>query len=191
VYPSRLLPFLLAVSALGCGNGSPSESPKLAVKKETALPFTKEQIANMPGDKLIDGIRQYAQDKLNSDEAGAFAKLPRGIQIVYSVEELEGEVNNGGFRQYFWNSSGAHAQVALEALRAIGATQHAEITTEAIKVDEAENQDSKDTNAFKDSDHQDRLGELDKRYFDLKEDTRALEVKYARKHPDQFFTGAS
>jgi hypothetical protein len=43
------------------------------------------------------------------------------------VEELEAEVNNGGFDQYFFNSSGRNAAGTLEALRAIGAQQTADI----------------------------------------------------------------
>jgi hypothetical protein len=43
------------------------------------------------------------------------------------VNELEAEVNNGGFDQYFFNSSGDNASAAIEALEAIGARKTAEI----------------------------------------------------------------
>lgn len=40
---------------------------------------------------------------------------------VMSVEELDGEVNNGGFAQYFFNSGGNNWQDALAGLEAMGA----------------------------------------------------------------------
>ncbi|MEM7519210.1 MAG: DMP19 family protein, partial [Planctomycetota bacterium] len=41
-------------------------------------------------------------------------------QYVASVSSLEGQVNNGGFLQYFFNSTGDDCLVALEATRAVG-----------------------------------------------------------------------
>jgi hypothetical protein len=48
-------------------------------------------------------------------------------EIRRVVESLEAEVNNGGFDQYFFNSSGDDAAGALEALNEIGATRTAEL----------------------------------------------------------------
>jgi len=50
-----------------------------------------------------------------------------------AIEELDGEVNNGGFAQYFFNSSGNHWKDALSGLAAIGATKHHKIMAEAIE----------------------------------------------------------
>ncbi|HMO81211.1 MAG TPA: DMP19 family protein [Pyrinomonadaceae bacterium] len=49
------------------------------------------------------------------------------IDIVMLVECLEGEVNNGGFDQFFFNSSGDYAKETIDALKQIGAHQTAEI----------------------------------------------------------------
>jgi len=48
-------------------------------------------------------------------------------QVFRSIWELEAEVNNGGFPQYFENSSGRIAPYAEAALRAIAATRAADI----------------------------------------------------------------
>lgn len=43
------------------------------------------------------------------------------------IDELEGEVNNGGFDQYFFNSAGDEAAQAIAALEAVRATRTAAI----------------------------------------------------------------
>ena len=45
--------------------------------------------------------------------------IPERVFLV--IWELESEVNNGGFQQYFYNSSGALAPHVVSALKAIGA----------------------------------------------------------------------
>ncbi|WP_162914316.1 DMP19 family protein [Taklimakanibacter lacteus] len=54
-------------------------------------------------------------------------------RVFRAVWELEAEVNNGGFHQYFFNSAGNLAHHVVEALRAIGATAMAGIAQRAIK----------------------------------------------------------
>jgi len=51
----------------------------------------------------------------------AFAEQPESQQVFSAIWELESQVNNGGFDQYFRNSDSdviAHAPVALRAIRA-------------------------------------------------------------------------
>jgi hypothetical protein len=62
----------------------------------------------------------------------AFGELTLGEQTAFCVDELEREVNNGGFEQFFLNSSGDYAQPVVDALRRIGAAQAAELVEEAI-----------------------------------------------------------
>ena len=60
--------------------------------------------------------------------------LPARIKLAYRIYELEAQVNNGGFHQFFGNSTGAHAPSAVEALQAIGATCTSEILRAAISI---------------------------------------------------------
>src|SRR5215467_15056942 len=48
------------------------------------------------------------------------------------IEALEREVNNGGFRQFFENSSQEYAPMIVQALERIGCARTAAITQEAI-----------------------------------------------------------
>jgi hypothetical protein len=54
-------------------------------------------------------------------------------RVFRAVWELEAEVNNGGFHQYFWNSSGTLVPDAAGALRAIGASKMSKIVEQAIE----------------------------------------------------------
>ena len=53
--------------------------------------------------------------------------------MVQSTGQLEGEVVNGGFHQYFWNKSVPAAFDAMEGYRLIGADQHVAIVLRAIE----------------------------------------------------------
>ena len=54
-------------------------------------------------------------------------------RIVLAVEGLEREVNNGGYAQFFTNSSKEFVDVIVDALLAIGCPAAADITRQAIK----------------------------------------------------------
>jgi hypothetical protein len=55
---------------------------------------------------------------------------PKGV--FQAIWELESEVNNGGFYQYFWNSSAWTVPGIWQALQAIAATSTAAIVNDAI-----------------------------------------------------------
>ena len=59
-----------------------------------------------------------------------FAGLTSGEKIFLCVWSLIGEVDNGGFEQYYWNSSGDHAVEAVESLATIGAHHTSKIVRE-------------------------------------------------------------
>lgn len=59
-------------------------------------------------------------------------KLSDAEKVFYLNTQLESEVNNGGFSQYFYNSSGDFANEVLYSLNAIGAEQTASIYRKAL-----------------------------------------------------------
>ena len=62
----------------------------------------------------------------------AFDELNPAEQALIGTWELANEVYNGGFMQYFHNSSREHAKPMVEVLRSIDAPQVAEILESAI-----------------------------------------------------------
>ncbi|MCA0894960.1 DMP19 family protein [Microbulbifer agarilyticus] len=67
-------------------------------------------------------------------DAAGFDSLSEKEQAIYTIWWLEAEVNNGGFHQYFSNSAGDHAVVALASLKNIGAVKTADLLENAIGV---------------------------------------------------------
>lgn len=58
--------------------------------------------------------------------------LPEPKRVFRSVWELEAQVNNGGFYQYFWNASASGVPGIIYALQAIGADATAAVVNDAI-----------------------------------------------------------
>src|SRR5690606_3072341 len=81
---------------------------------------------------VVIEIGQILWDKSKNDKD--FESLNETEKNVLFVEMLEGQVNNGGFNQYFFNSSGEYAHETLIALKQIKAPKMAEILNRAIKV---------------------------------------------------------
>lgn len=61
-----------------------------------------------------------------------FEDMSLGEQTAYCVDELEREVNNGGFALFFLNSIGDYAQPVVDALQRIGAAQAAQLVEQAM-----------------------------------------------------------
>jgi predicted nucleic acid-binding Zn-ribbon protein len=54
-------------------------------------------------------------------------------EVVDLIDALEGEVNNGGFHQYFYNSAGDSVAETIQALEIIGAFAMADIVKRAVQ----------------------------------------------------------
>lgn len=59
-------------------------------------------------------------------------RLTEPQKSFYFNQNLEREINNGGFNQYFYNSSGDFAHETIASLRTIGANKTADILQQAI-----------------------------------------------------------
>jgi hypothetical protein len=66
------------------------------------------------------------------EAALGFDSLSEVEKTAFIIDGLEREVNNGGFPQFFLNSSGDHAAATPAALRAIGAPEMARIVEAAL-----------------------------------------------------------
>lgn len=79
-------------------------------------------------DSLVLAFEQAIQAKAEK------GPITREERYILAVEGLEREVNNGGYDQFFGNSSREFMDVIVEALVAIGCPTTAEITREAIDI---------------------------------------------------------
>lgn len=83
---------------------------------------------------LIDFVHGYLAAFDDREYDQAFLRLPKGLRMAYHVLEIRSEVSNGGFYQFFFNSTGVFAQETLEALRAFGAIDRADVLRRAIEL---------------------------------------------------------
>ena|SRR6478752_2004091 len=79
-----------------------------------------------------DFIIALSETLVSMSDAG-FSGLSPQERVFVVVWELEADLNNGGFNQYFFNSHSDHVAAVPDALRAIGAPKTAAIVERAIE----------------------------------------------------------
>jgi Domain of unknown function (DUF4375) len=73
-------------------------------------------------------------DELVVSSKAAFTLLDPQIRVVYCLHQLEAEVNNGGFHQFFSNSSGEYVRETIKALTDIGAAKTCDLLKRAVAI---------------------------------------------------------
>lgn len=104
-------------------------------------------------------------------------------RYIYVIDGMIREVNNGGFEQFFYNSSGALSYDLLPALNAVGSSDALKIAKEALSI--FGDIPSLDTESRADhlkkitKDHTLSLwGQCDESFYELSEDLEKLAVDY-------------
>ena len=90
-----------------------------------ALEASKRRMQEERDRELTDPLRRFWRNLVHRvhDTAGGFAGLSEAEKQYFAVSLLDGEVCNGGFEQYFFNSSGTYYSYALLGLKSMGADQ--------------------------------------------------------------------
>jgi hypothetical protein len=96
-----------------------------------------EHYSGQSTDELIALKDTYRIDSLILAVEAGLANKPNAEltvpeRVVLAVEAMEREVNNGGYNQFFFNSSRDHASFLVHALQLIGCHKVAVISAEAI-----------------------------------------------------------
>jgi len=124
------------------------------------------------------------------DRDGFEGLLP-AERVAYCVDALEREVNNGGFAQFFENSSGDASAEAVAALEEIGAAQAADLLRRAINLFPGgappRNRDARLQllDAMSDG-RRSEWGELDQRFCSYPDDLTALMRRFVETHRSEF-----
>lgn len=120
-----------------------------------------------------------------------FAKQTLPQKIFSAIWVLEAEVNNGGFSQYFFNSSRETSPFVVEACHAIGARQAAAICSRAITCAFPNGipgdllQMRMAAADFPDTVEQ-SLNEIDCEFYKYPDDLTELLFSYVAAHPEEF-----
>jgi len=78
---------------------------------------------------IVMEIDSYLNEK--SEYGEKIEKLNSSQQTFFFIENLAREINNGGFNQFYFNSTGDFSQETVTALLEIGANKTAEIVKRA------------------------------------------------------------
>jgi Domain of unknown function (DUF4375) len=90
---------------------------------------TTEELISLEGTYRTDSLVLAFEQAIDQKEFEyGKNRLSRAERIIQAVEALEREVNNGGYSQFFKNSSREFAPVIVESLQSIGCMQVASIT---------------------------------------------------------------
>lgn len=141
-------------------------------------------------DSLVCAIEEILLKKDDADEP-----INEGELTVLAVEAMEREVNNGGFSQFFENSSWRFTPYLPHSLSLIGANKTKALVERAIEALEIEpltkSLDLKKyyqsiQDAIEVEEIMDKLDELDNEYYKLAENIASLLFKYVEANIDQF-----
>ena len=113
-----------------------------SAKKESSMPVSTDSPETVPATDLSEvwqltdsyEIVSAIHDRINQKSyyGEHMNRLSYEEQVICICNILEQEVNNGGFDQFLFNSSGNYAHRVEECLRAIGADKTADICRKAF-----------------------------------------------------------
>jgi len=160
--------------------------------------FTAEILKKIPDDMLETAVLDYIADvkiKNHYDREYYIIKsMSRGFQNIYITWNLENEVNNGGFIQYFYNTSGKFNGEVVESLHNIGGYKTEKIVIDALAVYNKEiaihnkAKQNGSMESFMNSYSESELDRLDDLFYKSGEDLSKLRIRYIRENTDQFIT---
>ncbi|MBJ7427977.1 MAG: DUF4375 domain-containing protein [Bacteroidia bacterium] len=167
------------------------------LKNKPVLKELTEQIIDTTSDdNLLFSVFENLSAKLLTDYEKEFETVitwNKSRQAIYMIWLLEAEVNNGGYNQFYFNSSGQFYKQLPDALKFVGANKFAELTTRANSIYEKENakitkhQDGT-IEGFSESYDNNPLNKFDDEFYELynKEDLQKIQVDFIRKHKTEF-----
>jgi hypothetical protein len=182
--------FVLVVIALCMLASCSSETTEKSHEGMGDPSAIENALKNADTNEAIIMIDEYLSRRFYEDENS----LTAPEKNVVFVENVEREVNNGGFSQFFYNPTGNYAHESVDALREIGAETTAELLQKAID-------QFPDGQVPKDEDARmvvlEQIGEtaekawskLDDEFYESEDNITALVLEYVRKNRAEFRWG--
>ena len=133
-------------------------------------------------DNFIGKICDYGDD---------YTKLTEPQKIFYYNQNLEREINNGGFNQFFCNSSGDNTHETILSLKTIGAEKTATILQKAIE--QFPNKTVPKDRVIR-TEIVEKIEEfaneiwnlLDEEFFNYEDDLNSLNLEFVKKNKSEF-----
>jgi ribosomal protein L7/L12 len=162
----------------------------MALQERPANP--KDQFSNQdPAGRTVDAVLNRIGTRFSGPHN--IDALTCGERLVLEVTAMMGEVLNGGFHQYLWNSSGDGAEITRQFLKAVGST----ITSSLMERVSAffpngcvpENREERQAllEKFEEANPEvDLFVEEDREFYREEENLYTLMVKYIVDHREEF-----
>jgi len=156
---------------------------------ENVRGYVEDNAEEYTGDEKNDLIIQMCDNVCEKCEYGeAIEKLNEHERVFYVTQILEQEVNNGGFSQFFYNSSGDFSNEIVDAFTKIGAFKTAEICKKALAVFNGNVPTDRDAREeLLDSlECDDVLSECDDDFYEYEDNLEELNYTYIMEHRSSF-----
>jgi hypothetical protein len=200
----------MILNMFGCIGQTSREDRLLSKEDKEQLSNAVKAFKNRPIYKILteqiidttsnDNLLQVVFDNLSAKQPSNYEKEYETVmswnkarQAIYMIWVLEGEVNNGGYNQYYFNSNGKFSNQLPEALELVGANKFADLTKRANKSFEKENEKiTKDQDGtlegFSKSYDDNPLNNFDTEFYDLYkiENLQQLQIDFIRKNKKEF-----
>lgn len=201
----------VALMALGVALGGACKSKEMKEKERLAAAFTErmqafenrkryseltpEVLRTIPDAELEQAVMDFIDCRVahvGRSPRDGLQTLSPGFRAVYPTWWVEAEVNNGGFNQYFWNSSGELARDAADGFKLLELAELAGLMERAIAV---RDRDAERMKAFKNrgtiedfskSYEGNPLSALDKEFYALQNDLSKVRIRFIRSQSQQF-----
>lgn len=147
-----------------------------------------DELLALENEYRVDSIvLAFEEAVLRKAERIGMDSLSEAERTILAVEALEREVNNGGYDQFFFNSSCQYASIIVEALERIGCPKTAKITQGAIDALDAPDLTVETIERIIQSDDEERRekhGECDEDFYDYEEDLAECLFLFIKKNKE-------
>lgn len=157
--------------------------------------LTESELCRLDSEDVEIAVIDFVERQLapSADRVTTILSMPRGLQVFYLSFVLEAEVMNGGFNQFFWNSSSEFAELMAAILRDLGASEAAALFEKAFAVANEELDTapphSRTLEAFSESYAHTRLNQFDEQFCKQALQFPDLRTEIIRTNQPTFFLG--
>lgn len=151
---------------------------------------TTDELIRLQGEYRTDSLALAFEQALGQKAARIGQdRLTAEEKVILAIEALEREVNNGGYGQFFINSSKEYAPIVVDALKRIGCADVALLTQQAIDalgIAGKVTVESIDTVMEMESEERDdKLGKCDEQYFKTAGDLATPLLEFVKMNADR------
>jgi hypothetical protein len=153
--------------------------------------LNQKMIEDLSDEDLIQSVFDHLFEQEGDDPYKTVTGWNAGKQAIYVIYWLETEVNNGGFDQFYYNSSGVFRHLVPAALKLVKANVFSDIVERANKIYEEKKKDTEPKGDTAEDYLEQIIEELEEYDNEFqaayeKESLSTLLANYIREHLDEF-----